>query len=522
MNGRHVGGEFLSLRAEVYLVQGRTGAALYDLRERKVWALPGVFAAILEACSDGKPFDSAAALALGQRIPPPALDAIRRFVRDHPALQFVVSPPATVSPPPLSSTIRPDWLMLEITGTCNLRCRHCYMSATSLPSPSVLGTPHSALTLPTSRWLELIAEGREIGFRALQLTGGEPAVHPDLPALLRLGHQVGYRPVALFTNLILLDDAVLSLLSQIGAQVHTSLYSLDGAVHDAATGQAGSWQRVVEGIRRLLSAGIETFVGVAVMQQNAATLRETVSFLTDMGIAPDHIKMDCAWPQGRGADLPPLAGPLLWKGRLDRVVVDDGSRLVAGTCWAGRLAIAPNGDVFVCVGEREALGNIASGSLRTFVESETVRSLWRITLDDVAVCSGCEFRYVCFDCRATAHLLSGDLLGRDPTCPYDPQVGAWRYEVISMSDKPKRKEGLVAENLDDDVVVADFRDSQLHILNPTAAAIWELCDGLHDTEQMAGLIAEHFGLAAEQVRPDVQRILGEFRAKGLIESPSEV
>ena len=86
-----------------------------------------------------------------------------------------------------------------------------------------------------------------------------------------------------------------------------------------------------------------------------------------------------------------------------------------------------------------------------------------------------------------------------------------------MDSKPKRKGKPVVEEMDDDLLVADFSDSQMHVLNPTAAAVWAMCDGQHTAGQIADLLAGHFGLPAEEVRRDVARVLGEFREKGLVE-----
>ena len=86
-----------------------------------------------------------------------------------------------------------------------------------------------------------------------------------------------------------------------------------------------------------------------------------------------------------------------------------------------------------------------------------------------------------------------------------------------MDSKPKRKGIPVVEEMDDDLLVADFGESQLHILNPTAAAVWDMCDGQYTAEQMADLLAGHFGLPVEDVQDDVVKMLGEFHEKGLIE-----
>jgi len=87
-----------------------------------------------------------------------------------------------------------------------------------------------------------------------------------------------------------------------------------------------------------------------------------------------------------------------------------------------------------------------------------------------------------------------------------------------MNDTPKRKEHLAVEPMDDGLFVADFANARLHTLNPTAAAIWEMCDGDHSIESIASLIAEHFQLSLGDVHRDVQRIVGELNREGLLES----
>jgi radical SAM protein with 4Fe4S-binding SPASM domain len=321
----------------------------------------------------------------------------------------------------------------------------------------------------------------------------------------------------LFTNLTCLNNELFLLLRETKAQVHSSLYSHDAAIHDSITGMAGSFDCTVKGLRRLLAAEIEAYVNLVLMEKNARGRDKTVAFLGGLGIGPDHIKISCARPQGRGADLPPMTAPPFWPRKFDGWTVENGTGLAAKTCWAGRTAIASNGDVFVCVGERTPIGNVVSASFRSIVQSAAMRSLWQITLEDVPGCSRCEYRYGCFDCRADAHLLTGDLLGRDPTCPYDPETGQWRYEEIAMSDKPKRKDGFVVEEVENDLVVADFSRSQMHVLNPVAAAVWDMCDGRHTVEEMAELVAAHFPIPLADVCRDVACILGEFGAKDLVE-----
>lgn len=503
--------EFLRLAQGVYLVRGVSGIALYDVRSRKALTVPAVLVELLEACSRGQPFEQALKTSFGKTVGQSAIETIRRFVRDHPALDFSAEPPPEPLPPPLSRAVRPSWLMLEITAACNLQCCHCYISAPHTKSQN------AAPTLATSRWIDLMKEGREIGYRSLQFTGGEPLVHPDFAELVRSADELGYKPVAVFSNLTLLAPETVDLFRQVHAQIHTTVYSCRPEIHDALSREPGSFGRVIDGLERVLATDLEAFVAIILMEENKATLEDTIDFLTDMGIPRNRIKLDCVWPQGRGERLPMQTDVLHWRHKVGKIALESESQIAVRTCWAGRTAIAPNGDVFVCVGKREALGNVAANPLRPIAESDTMRSLWRITLDDVEGCRECEFRYACFDCRAFANLLTDDLRGRDPTCPYDPKTGRWQHGEINMDEKPKRKDNLVAEDMDDDVLVADFRKSEMHVLNPTAAAIWEMCDGEHTAEQIADTLAEHFGVTAEEIQSDVANMLADFNEKGLLE-----
>lgn len=84
---------------------------------------------------------------------------------------------------------------------------------------------------------------------------------------------------------------------------------------------------------------------------------------------------------------------------------------------------------------------------------------------------------------------------------------------------PQRRAGIQAKPLHDELVLYDAGGSAIHVLNPTAAAVWELCDGAHSLGDIAAALAVAFEVAqGEDVFGDVQRILAEFAAKGLVES----
>jgi MoaA/NifB/PqqE/SkfB family radical SAM enzyme len=64
---------------------------------------------------------------------------------------------------------------LEITGRCQLACVHCYAES----------GPHGTHGIMTrADWLAVIDQATAMGCIEIQLIGGEPTLHPDLPGLV--------------------------------------------------------------------------------------------------------------------------------------------------------------------------------------------------------------------------------------------------------------------------------------------------------------------------------------------------
>lgn len=81
----------------------------------------------------------------------------------------------------------------------------------------------------------------------------------------------------------------------------------------------------------------------------------------------------------------------------------------------------------------------------------------------------------------------------------------------------RRIEGLVRNEIEDGYFVSDVARGKVHFLNPTAAAVFELCDGAHDAEAIASALATAFGLASPP-KSDVEVCLASLRSEGLIEA----
>lgn len=91
-------------------------------------------------------------------------------------------------------------------------------------------------------------------------------------------------------------------------------------------------------------------------------------------------------------------------------------------CLNRKVSVSAAGEICNCPSMRGRFGTDLS-RLQEAVASPAFQQLWHLRKDDMAVCSGCEFRYVCTDCRA---YLESDLsLAKPAKCTYDPATGRW-------------------------------------------------------------------------------------------------
>jgi hypothetical protein len=71
-------------------------------------------------------------------------------------------------------------------------------------------------------------------------------------------------------------------------------------------------------------------------------------------------------------------------------------------------------------------------------------------------------------------------------------------ETNRQSNPTARKEGLIVEQLPDEVLVYDLDDDRAHCLNQTAAFVWQSCDGRTTTAQIANLLGEKLSTRVDE------------------------
>ncbi|HTY53190.1 MAG TPA: radical SAM protein, partial [Methanomicrobiales archaeon] len=129
---------------------------------------------------------------------------------------------------------RPDtgleFLWIEVTSRCNLRCLHCY-AGSGLNGKD--GLSFGSLT-------RVIDQAAEMGCRCIQFTGGECLLRDDLTSLVNhaLIRRIPF--IEVFTNGTLLSEDLINFFALNGVHVAISLHSYKPEIHDEITGVKGS------------------------------------------------------------------------------------------------------------------------------------------------------------------------------------------------------------------------------------------------------------------------------------------
>lgn len=163
----------------------------------------------------------------------------------------------------------------SITGSCNLRCRHCFMSA-----------PHAKHGSPsTSELMNVVEQLAECGVFTVTLTGGEPLIRKDFLDIVDalLAHEIAVS--AINTNGWLVDEALLDALEARGVRP-TFMVSFDGVgCHDFLRGISGAEERTVAALRLLQERGYDVTASMSIHRGNAHALGETVRTLASLGVS---------------------------------------------------------------------------------------------------------------------------------------------------------------------------------------------------------------------------------------------
>jgi PqqD family protein of HPr-rel-A system len=91
-----------------------------------------------------------------------------------------------------------------------------------------------------------------------------------------------------------------------------------------------------------------------------------------------------------------------------------------------------------------------------------------------------------------------------------------------MSEETKsfrREDALPFQRLDEETIVVDPRSREVHLLNETAARIWELLETASSVDELVEALRDEYeGAEPEELRREVEAFLSDLSARGLLAS----
>lgn len=337
------------------------------------------------------------------------------------------------------TTQLPHVVAWNLTRRCNLACAHCYISAGSWQS--VEGE------LSTAECHRILDEVLEVSpAPMLILSGGEPLLRHDLEEIAEHASERGATPVVGTNGTRLTAERIQSLMTAGVRGVAVSIDSLDPAYHDRFRHGQGALADTLAAIERLREARLDFVIQATLTSGNRAELRRLVEWSAAAGAVSFNLYFLVA--TGRGERMGGLApgenddvlrelallqrefrGVMLIRSKCQPQIMrhvfesDPESPLLNyGTrcpCGVQYCRITPDGKLTPCPYLPAVAGDLRTRSFGDiWRESPLFQQIREGELG--GKCGRCEYRQICGGCRARAYADSGDLLGPDESCAYEP------------------------------------------------------------------------------------------------------
>ncbi len=178
----------------------------------------------------------------------------------------------------------------SITGKCNYKCKHCYMSA-----------PDAKLgELPHEQCMDLIDQMAECGIQNVSLTGGEPLVRKDFYQILDrlIRHEINVTTI--YSNGQLVSNHLLDELQ--ARQLNPVIdMSFDGVgCHDWLRGVPHAEESVNRAFALCAQRGFVTRSELCVHKKNQHVFRESINHLASLGVSSvkvNPVSLTESWQQ---------------------------------------------------------------------------------------------------------------------------------------------------------------------------------------------------------------------------------
>lgn len=211
-------------------------------------------------------------------------------VPEQPVSTTVQHPPALPDGVP-----RLNAFYLYLSASCNLRCRHCWIT------PEFSGNkPLPGKTIDPEALRSAVTEARTLGLSSAKLTGGEPMLNPQFREIVDMLTKEGISMNMETNGTLMTAEMARHLKEKTNVSfISVSLDSPDPAEHDAFRGVKGAFARALQGLDYLADAGYtNSQVIMSVHRGNRDRIEELVRLAAEHKAA--SVKLNPVSRTGRG------------------------------------------------------------------------------------------------------------------------------------------------------------------------------------------------------------------------------
>ena len=160
------------------------------------------------------------------------------------------------------------------TKQCNLKCIHCYATATTHKAEDEFTTDQA------KAFMDDVAS---YGSPVFLFSGGEPFIRDDLTELIEYADSIGLRPVISTNGTLITEERALAAKK---AGVKYIGVSLDGLqeVNDRFRGVNGAFEAAIRGMRNSLKADVKTGLRFTITKHNRDDLPGVLLKLQEIGV----------------------------------------------------------------------------------------------------------------------------------------------------------------------------------------------------------------------------------------------
>ena len=163
-----------------------------------------------------------------------------------------------------------DSVHISITGKCNYKCRHCYMSA---PEAKLGEMSHEEI-------MDVLKQLADAGINKISLTGGEPLVRSDFEEIIAYITSRKMRIIQIYSNGFLVNEKLLDMLDKYHQKPEFNMsYDGDEGMHDWLRGIDRAGEYVLRAFDLCYERGFPTGSELCIFQKNKHLLRQSINTL---------------------------------------------------------------------------------------------------------------------------------------------------------------------------------------------------------------------------------------------------